>query len=155
MIELTDLLPIVLVAVLLWLLGLSFMFYRILSHYKRLTNKARDGNLVAAMESLLDSEKENSAAISRLKSELAALNQSSVLPLQRVGLVRFNPFGETGGDQSFSLCLLNGSGDGVLLTALHTRDRTRVYTKPIVLGESKFELSKEEEKALREANKTK
>jgi len=151
--ELTDLLPVILVALLLWLLGLSLAFYKNFNHYRRLIKKASGGSLVSAMEALLDREEQNSASVKSLRSEITLLRESSVLPLQKVGLVKFSPFGEMGGDQSFSLCLLNGVEDGVLLTALHTRDRTRVYTKSVVKGESKYELSKEELKALKEAQK--
>lgn len=151
--ELTDLLPVVLVALLLWLLGLSLAFYKIFNHYRKLIKKSSDGSLVSAMETLLTLEEQNSKSVKNLLAEIALLEEKSVLPLQKVGLVRFNPFGENGGDQSFSLCLLNGIEDGIILTALHTRDRTRVYTKSIVKGESKYELSKEEVKALKEAQK--
>ncbi len=67
---------------------------------------------------------------------------------QRMGFVRFNPFAETGGDQSFSVSLLDAKGTGIVFTGLHTREKTRVYAKPIVNGVSKSTLSKEEQKAI-------
>lgn len=68
-----------------------------------------------------------------------------------VGVVRYNPFDDSGGNQSFVVGFLNKSGDGVVVSSLHSREGTRVYAKPIVAGESKFKLSAEEEKALAEA----
>ena len=153
--ELTDLLPIILVAVFLWLLGLSYFFYRLYAHYSRIAKRANSGDLVAAIDALLKKEVENSSKLEHIKKDLYALSEKSVYPLQKVGLVRFNPFNENGGDQSFSLCLLDGNKDGFVLTTLHTRDRTRLYTKPIIKGESKYDLSAEEAKALKEAEKTK
>ena len=50
---------------------------------------------------------------------------------QRVGLVRFNPFEDTGGNQSFALALLDAEGNGWVLSSLHARTGTRVYAKPI------------------------
>lgn len=72
---------------------------------------------------------------------------------QRMGFVRFNPFAETGGDQSFSVSLLDAKGSGIVFTGLHTREKTRVYAKPIVNGVSKSTLSKEEQKAIEIAMK--
>ena len=151
--ELADFLPVVLIALLLWLSGLSFAFWKLLTHYRKIAGKAHGGDLVNAIEGLLALEEKNSAAVKKLTGEVLAITKKGVVPIQKVGLVRFNPFDETGGGQSFSLCLLNGDGDGFILTALHTRDRTRVYTKPVSAGVSKYELSKEEDKALVEAQK--
>jgi len=151
--ELVDLLPIVLVAFVLWLSGLSYAFFRLLKHYRRIAVRSKDGDIMSLVENLLSSEEENSASIKKVRDEIVSINARSVLPVQKVGLVRFNPFAETGGDQSFSLCLLNGEEDGLILTGLHTRDRTRVYTKPVTGGVSKYELSREEERSLKEAKK--
>lgn len=151
--ELVDLLPIVLIALLLWLSGLTYAFWRLLTHYRKIALKAQGGDLVRAMDELLASEKKNSTEIKKLAREVLDLSKMQLVPMQKLGLVRFNPFNETGGDQSFCLCLLDGEGNGFLLTTLHTRDRTRVYTKPVSGGRSKYELSQEESRALGEALK--
>ncbi len=151
--ELEDLLPIILIALVLWLSGLSYVFWKILVHYRRIAGKAQGGDVIRAIETVLKSEETNSSEIKRLSGEVDKIIKREVVPIQKVGLVRFNPFNETGGDQSFSLCLLNGEGEGFILTTLHTRDRTRVYTKPVNGGKSKYELAQEEEKALAEALK--
>lgn len=151
--ELVDLLPIILVAFALWLAGLTLVFWRLLNHYQKIAKKGSGGGLVQTIEALIKVEEKNSAELGRLRESLGEINRRAMLPIQKVGLVRFNPFNETGGDQSFSLCLLDGGGTGFVLTALHTRDRTRVYTKPVEAGKSKYELSAEEQKALAEAQK--
>ncbi len=70
----------------------------------------------------------------------------------RVGLVRFNPFeGDTGGNQSFALALLDGRGDGFVLSSLHARAVTRMYAKAVTNGSSEAALSTEESEALRQA----
>jgi len=67
----------------------------------------------------------------------------------KINLIRFNPFDELGGDQSFILCLLDNTNSGVIITSLHNRDSTRVYAKAIKNGKSEnLALSKEETKAL-------
>jgi hypothetical protein len=71
--------------------------------------------------------------------------------LQHVGVVRFNPYHDTGGDYSFAVALLDGSGNGVVLTGLYHRDRCRVYAKPVGGWESTYELIDEERQAIAEA----
>ena len=71
--------------------------------------------------------------------------------VQRVGLVRYNPFEDTGGNQSFALALLDADANGVMLTSLHSRQATRVYLRTIVAGRCDAALSGEEAEALRQA----
>lgn len=71
-----------------------------------------------------------------------------------VGLIRFNPFTDQGGTQSFSLALLNEDRDGVVISSLYARERTSVYAKPIKNLTSTFELSEEEKQALDKAVKS-
>lgn len=70
---------------------------------------------------------------------------------QHVGLVRYNPFEDTGSNQSFALALLDADANGVVLSSLHSRQQTRVYLKEIVAGRSQAALSAEETEALRRA----
>jgi hypothetical protein len=67
------------------------------------------------------------------------------------GLNKYNPFPDTGGDQSFTISLLNGVGNGILLTSLHARGATRLYAKEVHLGHADQELSSEEKQALNKA----
>jgi hypothetical protein len=81
-------------------------------------------------------------------------NKSPVLPFSskiRFGLVKYNPFPDTGGEQSFTLSLLDGDGDGILFTSLHGREATRTYVKKIKQGESDQKLSAEERMSLSQA----
>lgn len=81
--------------------------------------------------------------------ELEAQLQSA---FTRSAVVRFNPFDDTGGDQSFAIAVTNARGDGFVLSTLHARSGTRVYAKPVRNGTSRYQLSKEEEQALLEAS---
>ena len=87
------------------------------------------------------------------KLRLEQLKDESKLHIQKVGLVKFNPFNETGGDHSFSLALLDGNKNGIIITSLHTRERTRFYLKEVKSGKSLIELSEDEAKALKESVK--
>jgi len=71
--------------------------------------------------------------------------------LQKIGVVRFNPFKEVGGNQSFVIALLDSKDNGFIISSLYTREGTRVYAKPVKNGLSKYSLSQEEEKAIEKA----
>jgi Protein of unknown function (DUF4446) len=63
--------------------------------------------------------------------------------------VRYNPFEDTGGNQSFALALLDVHGDGFIVSSLHTRNQTRVYAKGVKGGRADAGVSEEEAEALR------
>jgi hypothetical protein len=68
--------------------------------------------------------------------------------VQRVHTVRFNPFRDHGGNQSFATCFLDDHGNGLVLSSLYSRDKVTVYAKPLIAGKSDFELSDEENEAI-------
>ena len=105
------------------------------------------------MENLLKDVSINRKDIDYLKSYCDKIQKEGLLHIQKIGLVRFNPFKDTGGDQSFILSLVDGNDTGVIISGLYARSGTRWYAKRIVKGKSiEHELSDEEKKALKEAN---
>ncbi|MBI5787104.1 MAG: DUF4446 family protein [Candidatus Niyogibacteria bacterium] len=70
---------------------------------------------------------------------------------QNIGLVRFNPYSNAGGNQSFSLAVLDQDQNGFVLTNLYNREASRVYAKPVIGGESQHQLSEEEKEAIAKA----
>jgi hypothetical protein len=91
----------------------------------------------------------------KLSEELKSLRGDHKFSVQKVGVVRFNPFSDVGGDQSFSLALLDGNNNGVVITSLYSRGENRVYGKPIKEGQSEYSLSIEEKEAINKALETK
>lgn len=72
--------------------------------------------------------------------------------VHKVGVIRFNPFKDLGGDQSFSIALLDGQNNGVVISGLHTREGNRVYAKPVENGKAvKHPLTEEELEAIKRA----
>ena len=108
-----------------------------------------------SLEAVLDAHLDKVYAVARELDELAAraavLEGTQRRAFQRVGLVRYNPFEETGGNQSFALALLDGAGDGWVLSSLHARTGTRVYAKGIKSGRADAALSEEETAAIQQA----
>ena len=87
----------------------------------------------------------------KISEELENLKKESKFSVQKIGIVRYNPFSEVGGDQSFSIALLNGNNDGIVITSLYAREENRVYGKPIKAGVSEYSLSEEEKQAIEKA----
>jgi hypothetical protein len=96
----------------------------------------------------VESLSERVDALNKLHHELEHLSQRTI---QKVAVIRYNPFSDTGGDQSFAVALLDSLGNGVVVSSLHSRTDTRVFAKPVQSGRSKFQLSDEEQDAIRKA----
>ncbi|HDY72647.1 MAG TPA: DUF4446 family protein [bacterium] len=86
--------------------------------------------------------------------ELNNLKKESKFSVQKVGVVRFNPFKNQGGNQSFSVALLDGNNDGIIITSFYNRNGNRIFGKPIKKGRSIYILSEEEKSAIEKAKKT-
>ena len=108
-----------------------------------------------SLEAVLDTHLDRVDAVARQLDALTAratvLEGTQRKAFQRVGLVRYNPFEETGGNQSFALALLDAAGDGWVLSSLHARSGTRVYAKGITAGRADAGLSEEETAAIAQA----
>lgn len=92
--------------------------------------------------------------IEALSEKLEEFKKKSKIHFQKIGMVRFNPFKEVGGDQSFSIALLDAGNNGFVITSLYGKEENRVYAKPIKNGTSEYILSEEEKKAIEKATKS-
>jgi len=140
---------------LLLIVGFFWLFMKIRALQKR-QNALFDGQPSESAENILlrHSEEINTldAEIQELFEISNKLHQLGQKGLHRIGFVRFNPFKDVGSNQSFSLALLDGKNNGVVVSSLHTRDASRVYAKPIENSTSPTPLTDEEKKALSLAN---
>jgi hypothetical protein len=68
-----------------------------------------------------------------------------------VAIIRYNAFGETGSDLSFSVAIVDDAQNGVVITSIFGREESRVYAKPLTAGTSTYPLSDEEQAAIRKA----
>jgi hypothetical protein len=83
--------------------------------------------------------------------ELKTINGKLKKSIRGLETIRFNPFPDQGSNQSFAIGMLNEEGDGVVLSSLYSRERMSVFAKPIKKGKSEYELTEEEESAIRKA----
>lgn len=124
---------------------------RLETRQRRLFDGADVITLDAALDRHLDRVQAALEATRGLEEEVLALQSASQRAVQHVGVVRFNPFFDTGGDQSFALALADARGNGVVICNLHGRGESRLYAKPLEAWRSAYALSEEEELAVNKA----
>ncbi|OGH11652.1 MAG: hypothetical protein A3B38_02960 [Candidatus Levybacteria bacterium RIFCSPLOWO2_01_FULL_36_13] len=139
-----------------WLITLTFFFARLLRHYNTLSRGVSQKSLKTILEDLLKDVDLSKKNIQQLKEYTSKLDKEGSLHVQKIGLLRFNPFKDTGGDQSFVLSLVDSTNTGVIISALYSRSGTRWYAKRVVEGKgSEYELSDEEKQVLKEGETVK
>jgi len=125
-----------------------------LDHLKKRINiffKKGDKDFSQLIKSQIKNSENQEQVIKKITRDIKQLNKISQKTLQKVGIVRFNPFKELGGDQSFSLSVLDSENNGFVITSYYNQQFNRVYIKPISKGKSDYSLSKEEEEAIKKA----
>ena len=136
----------------LWLVLLTIFFLKLNIHYNSLVSGTTKRSLAAILEDLLKEVRTAQKDIDYLKSWCDTIEKQGHSHIQKVGLLRFNPFKDTGGDQSFVLALLDGNDTGIVISGLYSRLGTRWYAKKVRSGKGiEHQLSSEEKKALEEA----
>lgn len=142
-------------AVLVWLVVLSACFIKVLGSWSKLTRSGKDLNLQGILENIIGREQSMNRRVEILGEEINKLQGESKGYFQKHALVRFNPFEDTGGDQSFIVALMTGANNGFVISSLHSRNGTRVYAKQIAGAKaSSNELSKEEKEVVEKAVKS-
>ena len=132
----------------------ALLWRRVSSLSARLSGLTR-GEAGRSLEAILDAHLRRvgdvDARVRSLEGRTSALEAQGRKAIQRVGLVRFNPFEDTGSNQSFALALLDEDGHGVIVSSLHSRQATRIYVRPVAAGQAGRALSDEEAEALAQA----
>lgn len=129
------------------------------SRFKRLRNELEvlfSGKKAQDLEQVILNHSQEISALDKEIQELFEISNKihtlALKSIHKVGIIRFNPFKDIGGDQSFAIALLDGKDTGLVISSLHTREGTRIYTKPVVKGESdKYTLTEEEKAAIKNA----
>ena len=134
---------------LIWNISLQVQVSRL----KKRSQEFFAGGKVNNLEDLILSQAKTLKLLDKDIQELYTIsNQINALSFRgfhKLGVVRFNPFKDVGGDQSFSVALLNGKNDGLTISSLFTREGARVYTKTITGAQSeKHPLTQEEKEAI-------
>jgi len=138
----------------IWLGVLTFFLFRAIRHYQKLTEGIEKKNLQTVLEKVIKDLAEEEKRTGELFKIVKKLEKENLYNIQKIGLVRFNPFAEVGGNQSFSLAILDGENSGLVISSLHSREVTRIYAKPVKKGKAVgYQLSTEEIQAIKNARK--
>lgn len=138
----------------LWILDLQGRLRRLEQRFQNVFSADEDeASLGGALGQLTARFSRLTARTERLVARAERTDHTLLHTVQGVGLVRYSAFEDTGGDQSFSLALVDGAGNGVVVSALYGRDATRVYAKPIDGWRSPRSLTGEEQRALSRARR--
>ena len=92
-------------------------------------------------------ERQNAEIISYCKN----LDDEVAKCIQKVGMVRYSAFKDTGSDLSFAVAMLDENNDGVVFNGIYSREMSNIYAKPVKKGVSEYTLSEEEKEAIRRA----
>ena len=103
------------------------------------------------LKEIIDQFKNLEGKVKEISERLENLKKESKFSVQKVGIVRYNPFSGVGSNQSFSVALLDGNNNGIVITSLYAQDGNRVYGKSVKNGQSEYSLSGEEKKAISKA----
>ncbi len=138
----------------IWCTILSYILLKQKKGFIKISKGGKSESIVEVLSQVLDNEKKLVKSLSETEKKVDGLLFSSQFYIQKIGLVRFNPFNDTGGDQSFILALIDDKDSGVVISGLHTRNGTRWYAKKIESGKGvEHELSEDEIKAIRSASR--
>jgi hypothetical protein len=129
----------------------SMRLGRAVDGYRRLVRDGSGGSLDDVLQGHVARVEEVRGRLGQIDAMQADLEHRTQASIQHVGLVRFNPFEDTGSDQSFALALLDDRRDGIVISSLHGRTNTRLFAKPVEAGASSHTLSDEEAQAIRVA----
>ena len=142
----------VLILLILGFCALTYIVIKLQTHYNRLTNGINSSTLSQVMDELLGELGKLKSRTTQAEEAVERIEKEGLGHVQRIGVVRFNPFSDTGGAQSFTMAILDGKNDGVIMTSLYARSGNRWYVKQIYGGKGKdIELSKEEMSAIKQA----
>jgi len=143
---------IILSGVLTLLLVLSFLLWRKLGKLEKFQKKFFAGTAAQDLEEIIlrhkDEIAQHSNDLDRVGRFLENFTELQKLNIQKLGLVRFNPYSGEGGNNSFALAILDGKNNGAVISSLYGRDSQRIYAKPIVGGQSEIPLTEEEKEAI-------
>ena len=138
---------VIIVFTVLWI-WLFLKFKKFENRNKEIFGRKDNENLEQAVGEIVKRSRRNENDIKELYDIGDKLNEIQVNAIQKVRISRYNPFGDSGGDQSFSLAILDARNNGVLVTSLYSRESSKVFCKPIKDGVSKYALTEEEQRVL-------
>ena len=135
-----ELLVIVLAIIICFLALISFFLFFYYLKMNRaidaLLEKGKIKDLREVLFSQIEKTKDMEASIGQALERIKSLEDISKVAFQKIGVVRFNPFNEMGGNQSFVIALLDKENSGFVISSLFIKEGNRMYAKSVVKGKS-------------------
>lgn len=135
----------------IWLVVVTVRLRKLANQQKVVAKAGENGDFVDAVSRSLSELGALGVGLEQIKDGLAQFEADLKDTVRNVGLVRFDAFDDTGGKLSFAVALLDGHGDGVVVSAINGRQDSRTYAKLVQRGDSTYNLSAEEREAIAEA----
>ncbi len=145
------LLFLILGVLLIWIGTIEFRLLRVTKTLRVLFSGRTGADLEQVLREYMERMDRTDETIKQFNQRATLMEQKAPFNVSHLGVVRFNPFADKGGDQSFAVAFLDDHQDGVVFTGLHSRSDVRVYAKPIVGGTSTYPLTNEEAEAITRA----
>lgn len=124
---------------------------RLEKRYRKFMRGVDNKNLEELITTYLDKVDKASEECGYAKELYKSLEDRLNVCIQKIGIVRYRAFEDVGSDLSFSVALLDYKNSGIIITGIYGRNESTTYAKPIDKGISRYELSEEENHALKEA----
>lgn len=142
--NITYIIGAVAVILLIWVIVLEFRIKKLLR-----------GKTGSDLEDLIRKTNQDIEDLTRsraeLRNDIVSIRNKMRHHIRGVKTIRFNPFKDSGSNQSFATAFINDEGDGVVISSIYSRDRVGIYAKPIDKLKSDYELSDEERRAIMES----
>ena len=145
---LLGIVAVLLIGFIILIVKVSFLNKKYISFMKKIGNgKNIEEDLENYMHRVNRVEKQNVD----IKEVIESINKNMNNCIQKIGIVRYNAFKDTGSDLSFALAMLDEKNNGVVLNGIYSREMSNIYAKPVENGVSKYTISDEEKEAIQRA----
>jgi hypothetical protein len=140
------------IILLIWSIISNIRIKNIHNKDKNFMEKLGDGkNIKEDLEKYMTRVSTTEEEIRKLSVYYKDLDKKTKKCLQKIGIVRYNAYKDTGSDLSFAVCLLDEKNNGVVFNGIYSRDMSNIYAKPIENGTSKYKITPEEQEAINRA----
>ena len=127
--------------------------YKIKKRYKIFKNGTNNDNMEVLLKKYIEKAKEIEVINTYLEKEITIIKTKMLDNIQKIGIVKYDAFSDMSSNLSFSVALLDGNDNGIILTELYSRNTSTVYIRKIEKGLCDIELSNEEKEAIEKAQK--
>lgn len=148
---LENIIPFLIIILVIWTAVLTYLLLSYLKEKKKIVKEIKNKGLQDSIEKIFLKQNEIEQEIQNLQKNDQDIGRLAAKSITKIGTVRYNPFSDTGGDQSFSVAMLNLDDNGIVITSLYGRGENKVYAKSIKGGQSKYHLTEEENEAIKRA----